>query len=279
MEHLHEPSPYDHIQNMHTDIVPDLLVFSKPLLNLGLSEMSLNMNNMGQMGTIASDSCTASAASDSRPSSCSDLSNDVLNTMTQAMYNLTTSNDKEQTRKQIRDSLMDVTNNEGNNIIHIAVINRQLEALKLIIDMVDKIDIGDVLDEPNRIGSSALHLAVETNQLEAVRMLLASKAYPNKLDRDGDTAVHIAIRENSVQILQTLLQHQVSNQNMKTNIRRHFFRLIQTFLITLASFPFILQLRTTCSILSSFLLIMALMLMPEIRLLAEQQFTLQLSAS
>ena len=55
------------------------------------------------------------------------------------------------------------------SIIHIAVINRQLEALKLIIDMVDKIDIGDVLDEPNRIGSSALHLAVETNQLEAAR--------------------------------------------------------------------------------------------------------------
>jgi len=217
MEHLHEPSPYDHIQNMHTDIVPDLLVFSKPLLNLGMSEMSLNMNNIGQMGTIASDSCTASAASDSRPSSCSDLSNDVLNTMTQAMYNLTTSNDKEQTRKQIRDSLMDVTNNEGNNIIHIAVINRQLEALKLIIDMVDKIDIGDVLDEPNRIGSSALHLAVETNQIEAVRMLLASKAYPNKLDRDGDTAVHIAIRENSLQILQTLLQHQAD-----PNIPNHF---------------------------------------------------------
>merc|ERR1719414_2154174 len=99
------------------------------------------------------------------------------------MYNLTTSSDKEKTRKQIRESLMDVTNNEG---------NKQLEALKLIIDMVDKIDIGDVLDEPNRIGSSALHLAVETNQLEAVRLLLASKAYPNKLDRDGDTAVHIA---------------------------------------------------------------------------------------
>ena len=105
MEHLNEPSPYDHIQNMQSDIVPDLLVFSKPLLNLGMSEMSLNMN-MGQMGTIASDSCTASAASD--------LSNDVLSTMTQAMYNLTTSNDKDQTRKQIRDSLMDVTNNEGN---------------------------------------------------------------------------------------------------------------------------------------------------------------------
>ena len=108
MEHLNEPSPYDHIQNMNSDIVPDLLVFSKPLLNLGMNEMTLNMN---QLGTIASDSCTTS---DTRPSASSDLSNDVLSTMTQAMYNLTTSTDKEQTRKQIRDSLMDVTNNEGN---------------------------------------------------------------------------------------------------------------------------------------------------------------------
>ena len=67
------------------------------------------------------------------------------------------------------------------SIIHIAVINRQLEALKLIIDMVDKIDIGDVLDEPNRIGSSALHLAVETNQLEAARWDNTLFFYKNKV--------------------------------------------------------------------------------------------------
>ena len=77
--------------------------------------------------------------------------------------------------------------------------------------------------------------------LNVCRLLLASKAYPNKLDRDGDTAVHIAIRENSVQILQTLLHHQVSNQNIETNKRTNIFRQTQTFLITLASFLFILQ--------------------------------------
>jgi len=211
MANLNEPSPYDHIQNINSDIVPDLLVFSRPLLDLGMKEMNMSM---GQLGTIASDSCIAS---DSGSSMSSDLSNDVLNTMTQAMNNLTTSTDKEKTRTQIRESLMDVTNNEGNNIIHIAVINRQVDALRLIIDMVDKLDVGDVLDEPNRIGSSALHLAVETNQPDAVTMLLASKTYPNKLDRDGDTAVHIAIRENSLLILQVLLQHQAD-----PNIPNHF---------------------------------------------------------
>jgi len=210
MEHLNEPSPYDHVQNVSSDIVPDLLVFSRPLLNMGVNELSLNMN---QLGTIASDSCTPNP----RPGVASDLSNDVLNTMTQAMYNLTTSNDKEQTRKQIRDSMVDVTNNEGNNIIHIAVINRQVDALKLIIDMVNKVDVGDILDEPNRIGSSALHLAVETNQPEAVSMLLASKTYPNKLDRDGDTAVHIAIRENNMVILKNLLRFHAD-----PNIPNHF---------------------------------------------------------
>ena len=112
MEHLNEPSPYDHVQNVNSDIVPDLLVFSRPLLNMGMNEMNLNM---GQLGTIASDSGIpmAEMASDG-PNAASDLSKDVLNTMTQAMYNLTTSTDKEQTRKQIRDSLIDVTNNEGN---------------------------------------------------------------------------------------------------------------------------------------------------------------------
>lgn len=41
-------SPYEHLQNMNTDIVPDLLVFfPKPLLNMGMS--------LPQMRTIASD--------------------------------------------------------------------------------------------------------------------------------------------------------------------------------------------------------------------------------
>ena len=108
MANLNEPSPYDNIQNINSDIIPDLLVFSRPLLNLGMKEMTMNM---GQLGTIASDSCIAS---DSGSSMSSDLSNGVLKTMTQAMNNLTTSTDKEKTRTQIRESLMDVTNNEGN---------------------------------------------------------------------------------------------------------------------------------------------------------------------
>ena len=108
MANLNEPSPYDNIQNINSDIIPDLLAFSRPLLNLGMKEMTMNM---GQLGTIASDSCIAS---DSGSSMSSDLSNGVLKTMTQAMNNLTTSTDKEKTRTQIRESLMDVTNNEGN---------------------------------------------------------------------------------------------------------------------------------------------------------------------
>ena len=105
MQQLNEPSPYDHIQNINGHMVPDLLVFSKPLLNMGMNEMSFNLDQR-----IASDSCMA----DSGQSLSNDLSNDVLSTMTQAMNNLTTSTDKDSSRKQIRDSLIDITNEEGN---------------------------------------------------------------------------------------------------------------------------------------------------------------------
>ena len=170
MEHINEPSPYDHLQNMNTDIFPYLLVFFQPILNMGMS--------LPQMGTIASDSCAP-------PQAKVDLSNEVLTTMTQAMNSLTTSTNRDQTRIQIRNSLLEVTNDEGNklvtsplstfdhfvlfSIIHIAASNKQVEALKLIIDMVERIDISDVLDEPNQSGSTALHIAAEQDHLDAVR--------------------------------------------------------------------------------------------------------------
>ena len=103
MANLDEPAPYDNVPNINSDNVPDLLVFSRPLLNMG-------MNENGRMGTIASDSCMAV----STQSVANELGNDVLNTMAQALYNLSTSTDKEQTRKHIRDSIIDVTDGEGN---------------------------------------------------------------------------------------------------------------------------------------------------------------------
>jgi len=214
MEHLQEPSPYDHVENMTSDIVPDLLVFSKPLLNLGgaggINDITMNMS---QLGTIVSDSCSPRQET----TDSGDLSSEVLSTMGQAVSKLTNSSNKEETRRHIRDSMLEVTNNQGNNIVHIAVLNQQTEALRMIVDMVEKIDVEEVLDEPNRIGSSPLHLAVETGQIEVARLLLEAKVYPNKLDRDGDTGIHIAVRENNPSIVRMLLQHQAD-----PNIPNHF---------------------------------------------------------
>ena len=49
--------------------------------------------------------------------------------------------------------------------MHIAVVNRQLEPLRLITDMVARLAVGDVLEQPNKRGSTALHLAAETGQV------------------------------------------------------------------------------------------------------------------
>ena len=63
--------------------------------------------------------------------------------------------------------------------------------------------------------STIMTLVQHDNPIFTYSMLLATKTYPNKLDRDGDTAVHIAIRENNLEILQTLLQHNVSRNQTK----------------------------------------------------------------
>merc|ERR1719471_1567003 len=86
---------------------------------------------------------------------------------------------------------------DGNNIVHIAVINKEMTALKLITEMLEKLKVEDILDYQNKKSSTALHLAVESGQLDATRMLLQSKASPDVYDKDGDAPVHISVRNQN----------------------------------------------------------------------------------
>ena len=55
------------------------------------------------------------------------------------------------------------------SIIHIAVINGEDDALKLITEMLAKISVLDMLDEMNKRSQTPLHIAAATQQAESVR--------------------------------------------------------------------------------------------------------------
>merc|ERR1712038_1227275 len=198
IESLNEPSPYDHFIPS-TDVVPDLLMFSKPLLDLSNTPII----------TVGHDICTDAAA---RPAPAGEqsreleLNTDMLRTMTEAMSNLTTICTSERARDSVRDSLSNMmANEEGNNIVHTAVITSSAVALKLITEMFRKIGTLDILDDQNKARKTPLHLSAELGQTECVRILLDCQASPDRLDLEGETPVHIAVRNNDLETLRHLL--------------------------------------------------------------------------
>ena len=109
MDSLNEPSPYDNFIPATTDVVPDLLMFSKPLLDLSNTPVI----TVGHINTIATDSGTAVARTVT--SQNREVSTEMLRTMTEAMGNLSTICTTEEARNSVRDSMSDMMiNDEGN---------------------------------------------------------------------------------------------------------------------------------------------------------------------
>ena len=96
------------------------------------------------------------------------------------------------------------------SVVHVAVLSKEISALKIITDMLVNLNVEDVLNYGNKNNSTPLQLAVETNQLEAVRMLLDSKAETHVMDREGETPVHSAVKNNNIALLKLLLSYDVS---------------------------------------------------------------------
>jgi len=216
METLNEPSPYDTVikstSMSNSEVMPDLLNFSRPVMELSLPVITIGHS---QMSTIATDS--AGPARPVQPvSGHRELTNEMLRTMTNAMSNLTTICKSDETRDKIRQSMIDIENSDGNNVVHVAVLSKEISALKIITDMLVNLNVEDVLNYGNKNNSTPLQLAVETDQLEAVRMLLDSKAETHVMDREGETPVHSAVKNNNIALLKLLLSYD-ANANIPNN--------------------------------------------------------------
>lgn len=96
------------------------------------------------------------------------------------------------------------------SIVHIAILNREVEALKMIINMLEKTGLEDVANFQNKSLKTPLHLATEVDLTEAITMLFGINVSANIPDTDGDNPIHIAVRKGNIDSLTKLLESNVS---------------------------------------------------------------------
>jgi len=188
MSDLNEPSPYDHMNGVHcgTELVPGLL-------------MSLR----SYPGTVASDS--AEPLDTVHQVAAEQVTPGMLDSLAVSLSSLSTSGDPAAAQQHLRDALL-ATGQDGHSVLHGAIINGQMESLKVMVSMVVKSGALDILDETSKSGSPGVHLAVQAGEMEAVQLLLGSGAALDSKDRDGESVVHAAIRGEDTDILAIILE-------------------------------------------------------------------------
>ncbi|NWI17161.1 NFKB1 factor, partial [Crypturellus soui] len=100
-----------------------------------------------------------------------------------------------------------VQDDNGDNVLHLAIIHLHTELVKNLLEVVPDLDCHDVINMRNDLYQTPLHLAVVTKQAAVVEALLAAGADVSLLDRHGNSVLHLAATEGDDRILSLLLKH------------------------------------------------------------------------
>uniref|UniRef100_A0A8C6YSI4 Nuclear factor NF-kappa-B p105 subunit n=1 Tax=Nothoprocta perdicaria TaxID=30464 RepID=A0A8C6YSI4_NOTPE len=100
-----------------------------------------------------------------------------------------------------------VQDNNGDNVLHLAIIHLHTELVKNLLEVVPDLDCHDVINMRNDLYQTPLHLAVVTKQAAVVEALLVAGADVSLLDRHGNSVLHLAATEGDDKILGLLLKH------------------------------------------------------------------------
>ena len=102
--------------------------------------------------------------------------------------------------KTLTQADLNIKTHEGKTALHLAILNRQDDIAKLLIEN------GANLDTKDNEAKTALHLAIEDNQDELAKLLIEKGAVIDTQDNDGQTALHYALRKGKNEIVQLLLE-------------------------------------------------------------------------
>ncbi len=110
------------------------------------------------------------------------------------------------------------TDNNGNNSLHLAVYNRNIEICKELMDYVN-------INQRNLLGESALHIACNLQEKDIIELLLKNNININIQDYENElTALHYAIHQNNIDIIKILLKYNpdILLQDMYGNTALHY---------------------------------------------------------
>ncbi|KGL78927.1 Nuclear factor NF-kappa-B p105 subunit, partial [Tinamus guttatus] len=100
-----------------------------------------------------------------------------------------------------------VQDDNGDNVLHLAIIHFHTELVKNLLEVVPDLDCHDVINMRNDLYQTPLHLAVVTKQAAVVEALLTAGADVSLLDRHGNSVLHLAATEGDDKVLSLLLKH------------------------------------------------------------------------
>jgi len=95
-----------------------------------------------------------------------------------------------------------VPDEEGDNQLHIGVMQGYLSAVSTIISLIPH---HSVLDFQNNLHQTALHISVLTRQPRMTQLLVVSGARIDIQDVNGNTPIHLACQNGDVDCLQSLM--------------------------------------------------------------------------
>lgn len=105
-------------------------------------------------------------------------------------------------------------NNDGDTLLHTAIIHQNNDLTRLIINEAPSYDL---LSLKNLLSQTPLHLAVLTKQPHIARALMVAGAIISMRDKRGNTALHIACQDGSTDIVRTLLEPVRYQETMNNN--------------------------------------------------------------
>lgn len=132
--------------------------------------------------------------------------------------------DKDDTDYFLDDSLCVFVDNDGDTLLHIAIIiDREDLANKLI----DELSSWELLRPLNKLRQSVLHLAVLIGNATLCRKLLVAGADIEARDLHGNTALHLASRKGRVEVAETLLKPVTYSETKKLSYQVPYQRIPQ----------------------------------------------------
>ncbi|KAK7866619.1 hypothetical protein R5R35_010445 [Gryllus longicercus] len=97
------------------------------------------------------------------------------------------------TAKKI-ENIFNIRNTEGETALHAGVMCGEKDAMKLMLQVLERGGQKHLINTQNFRNETPLHLAVLHKQPQFVQMLLAKGADPNFTNSDGNTAIHLTIK-------------------------------------------------------------------------------------